>query len=102
MITDTRASIGEAKKMLDELNAGKGTAGKFLKDDDVYNQLDLISKKINTTMDKISGGQGTIGRLMTDPALYDSLTATSGEFSSLLKDFRANPKKFMTIRLVLF
>ena len=102
LVKDARAGIGEAKKMLDELNAGKGTAGKFLKDEDVYNQLDLISKKINTTMDKISAGQGTIGQLMTNPALYDSLTATSNEATNLLKDFRASPKKFMTIRLVLF
>jgi phospholipid/cholesterol/gamma-HCH transport system substrate-binding protein len=102
LVKDARAGIGEAKKMLDELNAGKGTAGKFLKDEDVYNQLDLISKKINTTMDKITAGQGTIGQLMTNPALYDSLTGTSNEATNLLKAFRASPKKFMTIRLVLF
>jgi len=61
---------------VDDLNAGKGTAGKLLKDEDIYNQLDLISKKINTTMDKINSGQGTIGQLMTNPRLYDSLTST--------------------------
>jgi phospholipid/cholesterol/gamma-HCH transport system substrate-binding protein len=102
LITDARAGIGEAKKMLDDLTAGKGTAGKFLKDEDVYNQLDLISKKINATMDQINSGKGTVGQLLTNPALYDSLTATSNEATNLLKDFRASPKKFMTIRLVLF
>ncbi len=80
MITDTRAGIAEAKKMLDDLNAGKGTAGKVLKDEEVYNQLEQISKKINVTMDKINSGQGTLGQFVTNPALYDSLNATSGEF----------------------
>ena len=88
--------------MLDDLNAGRGTAGKLLKDEEIYNQLDLISRKINTTMDKLNSGQGTIGQLIANPALYDSATATSNELTGLLKDFRANPKKFMTIRLVLF
>jgi phospholipid/cholesterol/gamma-HCH transport system substrate-binding protein len=39
---------------------------------------------------------------MSNPALYDSLNTTAKDASGLLKDFRANPKKFMTIRLVLF
>jgi phospholipid/cholesterol/gamma-HCH transport system substrate-binding protein len=101
-LTDARAGIAQAKRMLDDLNAGRGTAGKFLKDDEIYSQLDLISKKINTTMDKINSGQGTIGQLIANPALYDSITGTSSELTGLLKDFRASPKKFMTIRLVLF
>ena len=102
LVKDARAGIAEAKKMLDDLTAGRGTAGKFLKDDDVYNQLDLISKKINSTMDQINSGKGTVGQLLTNPALYDSLTTTSNEATNVLKAFQANPKKFMTIRLVLF
>jgi phospholipid/cholesterol/gamma-HCH transport system substrate-binding protein len=101
-VDDVRSDIAEAKKMLDDLNAGRGTAGKLLKDEDFYNQMDLISKKLNATMDKINSGQGTIGQLMTNPALYDSLTTTSNEMTNVLKDFQANPKKFLTIRLTLF
>jgi len=102
LITDARSGVAEAKKMLDDLNAGKGTAGKLLKDEEIYGQLDQISKKINLAMDKINAGQGTIGQLMTNPQLYDTLNGTASEATGLLKDFRANPKKFMTIRLVLF
>ena len=101
-ITDMRSGIAEAKKMLDDLNAGKGTAGKFLKAEEIYNQLDLISKKINATMDKVNSGQGTIGQLLTNPQLYDSATATTKELTSVLKAFQANPKKFLTIKLTLF
>jgi phospholipid/cholesterol/gamma-HCH transport system substrate-binding protein len=102
MIADVRGTIAEAKKMLDDLNAGKGTAGKLLKDEDVHNQIEQIVQKINFAMEKINSGQGTLGQLMTNPSLYDSLNATAKDASGLLKDFRANPKKFMTIRLVLF
>jgi phospholipid/cholesterol/gamma-HCH transport system substrate-binding protein len=68
----------------------------------VHNQIDQIVKKINVAMDKINSGQGTLGQLVQNPALYDSLNATAKDASGLLRDFRANPKKFMTIRLVLF
>jgi phospholipid/cholesterol/gamma-HCH transport system substrate-binding protein len=101
-ISDARAGIGEAKKMLDDLNAGKGTAGKLLKDEEIYNQLNLITQKVNIAMDKINSGQGTVGKLLVDPQLYDSATAVTNELNSFLKDAHANPKKFLTIRLTLF
>lgn len=101
-VKDARASIAEAKKLLDDLNAGKGTAGKLLKDEEISNQLDLIAKKVNVAMDQINSGQGTIGQLMTNPQLYDSVTTTSGELNKVLKDFQANPKKFLAIRMTLF
>jgi len=101
-ITDARGLVSEAKKMLDALNAGKGTAGKLMKDDEIANQLDQIAKKINVAMDKVTSGQGTIGQLMTNPALYDSMTATTNQLNTVLKDFEANPKKFLTIRMTLF
>jgi phospholipid/cholesterol/gamma-HCH transport system substrate-binding protein len=101
-VTDARAGIAQAKKMLDDLNAGKGTAGKLLKDDEIANQLDEIAKKINVALEKINSGQGTIGQLMTNPQLYDSVTTTSKELNNVLRDFQANPKKFLTIRMTLF
>jgi len=58
--------------------------------------------KLNGTIDKINGGQGTLGQLLVNPQLYDSLNGATKEFQSLAKDIRANPKKFLTIRLVLF
>jgi hypothetical protein len=39
---------------------------------------------------------------MNDPSLFESLNGTSGEVQALLKDFRANPKKFLTIQLKLW
>ena len=65
--------------MLDNLNAGKGTAGKLLKDEEIYKQLNLISQKVNTAIDKINSGQGTIGQLVVNPQLYDSLNGPRGK-----------------------
>jgi phospholipid/cholesterol/gamma-HCH transport system substrate-binding protein len=39
---------------------------------------------------------------MVNPALYDSATGLTRELQQTLKDFRANPKKFLTIKLQLF
>jgi phospholipid/cholesterol/gamma-HCH transport system substrate-binding protein len=43
-----------------------------------------------------------MGQLMVNPALYDSMNGTMKEMNGVMKDFRANPKKFLTIQLKLF
>jgi phospholipid/cholesterol/gamma-HCH transport system substrate-binding protein len=88
--------------MLDNLKAGKGTAGKLLSDDEIANQLKLISQKLNTTIDKINSGQGTIGQLIVNPQLYDSMNGATRELNALIKDVRGNPKKFLSIKLAIF
>jgi phospholipid/cholesterol/gamma-HCH transport system substrate-binding protein len=99
---DLRTATAEVRKLLDDLNAGKGTAGKFLKDEALHNQVVATLDKVNGTIDRLNGGQGTLGQLLVNPALFESLTGSSQELGSLLKDFRANPKKFLTIQLKLF
>jgi len=90
------------RSLIADLNAGKGTAGKLLKDDQLNQQLNTLMVKLNTTVDKLNSGQGTIGQFLANPQLYESLTGATREFQSLAKDMRANPKKFLSIRLVLF
>ena len=99
---DARATIGEIRSLMADLNAGKGTAGRLLKDEALHKRLDELVAKLNGTMDKISAGQGTLGQLMVNPQLYEALTGATREFQSLAKDMRANPKKFLTIRLTIF
>ena len=99
---EAKASLGEIRTLLADLNAGKGTAGKLMKDDQLYRRMDELTAKLTGVVDKIGSGQGTLGQLMVNPALYDSLAGATREFQSLAKDIRANPKKFLTIRLTLF
>ena len=88
--------------MTGEINSGKGTAGKLLKDEQLYNRLDLLVVKFNIIVDKMNTGQGTLGQLIVNPQLYDALNGMTREFQGLARDMRANPKKFLTIRLALF
>jgi phospholipid/cholesterol/gamma-HCH transport system substrate-binding protein len=99
---ELRKSSSELKTLIADLNAGKGTAGKLLKDEALHARVVGALDRLNSTMDKLNAGQGTLGQLMVNPALYENLTATTAEVQSLMKDFRANPKKFLTIQLKLF
>jgi phospholipid/cholesterol/gamma-HCH transport system substrate-binding protein len=99
---EARQSISELKQMLAELNQGKGTMGKLLKDDQIANDLSSTLTKVNTTIDNINDGKGTIGQLMVNPQLYESLNGFSTELRDFMKDVRANPKKYLRVKLAIF
>ena len=58
--------------------------------------------QFDTRAGKINAGEGTLGQLLVNPQLYESLNGTSRAVETFMKDFRANPKKFLTIQLKLF
>ncbi|MBI4892359.1 MAG: MCE family protein [Acidobacteria bacterium] len=99
---DLRKSSNELHSLLADLNAGKGTAGKLLKDEALHKRMVGTLDRVNATIDRVNSGQGTLGQLMTNQTLYDNLSATSAQMNALMRDFRANPKKFLTIQLKLF
>jgi phospholipid/cholesterol/gamma-HCH transport system substrate-binding protein len=102
LYNDLHASVQQVNTLLGNLNAGKGTAGKILKDDQLARQMSQTLTNINTTFDKINAGQGTVGQLMVNSQLYDNLNGSTRDLHELLKDFRANPKKFLHIKLSVF
>jgi phospholipid/cholesterol/gamma-HCH transport system substrate-binding protein len=99
---DARKTVAELRRLSEDLNAGKGTAGKFLKDEALHRQIQSTVAKLESTLDKVNAGQGTLGQLLVNPSLYESLNGASAEMQGLMKDFRANPKKFLRIKLALF
>jgi phospholipid/cholesterol/gamma-HCH transport system substrate-binding protein len=99
---ETQQTIAGVHKLVDDLNAGKGTAGQLLKSDDLSNQLKETISKIDSVIDKVNSGQGTIGQLLVNQQLYDNLNGATREMHLLMQDFRANPKKFLRIKLSIF
>ncbi len=99
---DARKAVAELNKLVEDLNAGKGTAGKLLKDEDLHRQIQTTLARLEDTVEKLNNGQGTLGQLVVNPQLYESLNGVSRELEALLKDFRANPRKFLRIKLALF
>ena len=102
LFNDATQVLTEIKGLVADLNAGKGTAGKLLKDDQLHQRANELIARLNTTIDKIDAGQGTIGQLVVNPQLYQELNGATREFQDLAKDIRANPKKFLRIKLGLF
>jgi phospholipid/cholesterol/gamma-HCH transport system substrate-binding protein len=102
-MADIRRMVNvDLRKIVDDLTAGKGTAGKLLKDEELYQRMNQFAANLNSSIDKLNAGQGTLGQFLVNAQLYDSLSGATREAQGLLKDIRANPKKFLRIKLALF
>jgi phospholipid/cholesterol/gamma-HCH transport system substrate-binding protein len=99
---DLDQSLGQVNTLLAKVNSGQGTIGQLVSNDKTARQLNDALDKVNVTLDKVNSGQGTIGQLLVNPQLYESLNGTTRELHDLLRDFRANPKKFLSIKLKIF
>ena len=102
LYNEAQDTVKGLHKLVDDLNAGKGTAGQLLKSDELSNQLKTTLGKVDSLIDKVNSGQGTIGQLLVNQQLYDNLNGATREMHLLMKDFRANPKKFLRIKLAIF
>lgn len=98
----TRKTVDELRLLVADLNAGKGTAGKLLKDEEMHARLSGTIQKVNVMLDGLNAGKGTLGQLLVNQQLFENMNGVSVELQGLLKDFRANPKKFLRIKLGLF
>jgi phospholipid/cholesterol/gamma-HCH transport system substrate-binding protein len=99
---EIKTTVAEIRATIAEINKGQGTAGKLIKSDELHANLNRLVTNLDKTIDRLNAGQGTMGQLLVNPSLYDSMNGTMREVNQLMKDFRANPKKFLTIQLKLF
>jgi phospholipid/cholesterol/gamma-HCH transport system substrate-binding protein len=99
---ELQGALADLRETLRLINQGDGTIGKLMTTDTLHRRLEDTMSRIDGILDKINAGEGTLGQLLNNPVLYESMDATMREMQGFLKDFRANPKKFLTIQLKLF
>jgi phospholipid/cholesterol/gamma-HCH transport system substrate-binding protein len=73
-------TMGTAKSILSgmqaDLQAGKGSLGKLLKDEALYNETTLAMTNLREIMQKINKGQGSVGRFVNDESLFKNAKMT--------------------------
>ncbi|HTM58371.1 MAG TPA: MlaD family protein [Candidatus Udaeobacter sp.] len=84
--TELRAAIdhlSSASKNLDQLSM----------------RFDSLRTALQSTARKIDRGDGTLGKLVNDDKLYADLNASAKAIRLLLEDIKANPKKYLTVKI---
>lgn len=93
------ATISNIQSTTAQIAAGKGTVGKMIFDDSLYNTALITVSNLQTTSDEIkvaiseakkiindvNAGQGTLGKLVKDEALYAETTASMMNLKEILQ-----------------
>ena len=79
LVTATE-TMGTAKSILSgvqaDLQAGKGSLGKLLKDEGLYHETTLAMSNLREIMQKINKGQGSVGKFVNDDSLFKNAKMT--------------------------
>lgn len=78
----------QLQELMDSINRGEGTVGKFLHDDTVYVNINRTVLDAQGLIKRIQQGDGTIGRLINDPALYNDIRATTTELQAIARELQ--------------
>ena len=65
--------------------------------DEAITSMKTTLSKLDNTIEKMNSKNGTLGLLLNDRQLYDELHQTSRSLTTLLDDFRVNPKRYVNI-----
>jgi len=65
-------------------------------------QLDTLSTAAREFADMLNNPDGSLQLLMEDRRLYDDLRMTADNIDDLVKDIRANPRKYINLKVEIF
>ena len=85
-----------------QISRGEGTAGMLISERELYDRLNSMSERLDKVMMGLQQGEGTAGRLLQDRQLYDNMNGAIAELRQLVQDIRADPRKFLNVRVSLF
>ncbi|MEO7191340.1 MAG: MlaD family protein [Vicinamibacterales bacterium] len=77
------ASLKQMDQLLADVRAGRGTLGKFVTDDAVYNETQALLSSAAAVTRALNEGRGTLGSLLKDPAAADSLKASLANLQAM-------------------
>jgi phospholipid/cholesterol/gamma-HCH transport system substrate-binding protein len=95
-------TVKSTNDMVTQINSGQGALGKFVHDPVFAQKLEDTVTNLDAILKGVDQGQGTVGQLFKNRELYDNLNQTVSSSHDLIKAFRENPKKYLSIQLKVF
>jgi phospholipid/cholesterol/gamma-HCH transport system substrate-binding protein len=84
------------------INKGEGTAGKLITDEQLYNRLNSMADRLDKLTASLNQGEGTAGQLLHDKQLYENMNGAVTQLQDLLKEIKADPKKYLNVKVSIF
>jgi phospholipid/cholesterol/gamma-HCH transport system substrate-binding protein len=88
LTTEATAGLNEAKLLVADIRAGKGTVGKLFTDDSIYREFDGFIQAAERVARSVSEGKGTIGKFANDPKMYNEMEASLANLNAITTSLR--------------
>jgi phospholipid/cholesterol/gamma-HCH transport system substrate-binding protein len=75
LLSDASDSTTHLKKILSRMDAGEGTIGKALRDEELYSRMVDVSVRLQQVMNKLESPSGPLGRLVNDQEMSRQLAS---------------------------
>jgi len=100
-IENTAKITKDLSEIVSSIRSGKGTLGKLIMDS-TYLKIPLdnvvqITSDLSKIVSGLRSGKGTLGKLANDDEFYEHLDHTIKSLDSLLRDFKANPGRYVKV-----
>jgi phospholipid/cholesterol/gamma-HCH transport system substrate-binding protein len=76
LISETSQSTSHLRRILARMDAGEGTLGKTLRDEELYNRMVDVSARLQGVMGKLESPSGPLGRLVNDAQMSRQLASS--------------------------
>ncbi len=90
---------GTCGNAIAEMRADMVKAGPGLRDETGYQKITKMLASTDAMLAALNRGEGQAGELLTSPQLYESLLGSLRSIDELVKDFRANPTKYLRAKV---
>jgi phospholipid/cholesterol/gamma-HCH transport system substrate-binding protein len=95
MLSDNSGKLGSTLNNLQTITDTLAAADLYK----TVTNLKLTLEKTSQLMDGVNKGKGTAGQIFTNDSLYKNLNSGIASLDSLLKDVKANPKRYVHFSL---
>jgi phospholipid/cholesterol/gamma-HCH transport system substrate-binding protein len=102
LYNNMNSAVGHLNSLLTEADRGHGALGLLAKDPAFAKKLDGTVTQLNTLLTNVNEGKGSLGKFATTDDAHDNLNKLLVNTDGLITAFRANPKKYLSIKLNVF
>ena len=88
VIVNLRVLSAQLNNITGQLQAGKGSIGKLIYDQTLYNHLDTTASKLDQMVTNLDEGKGSLGKLLEDESFYNNATSTFNHLNQVLDEMQ--------------
>lgn len=89
VIDNLKSAASQIKEITERLNAGKGTLGRLLSEDDqLYRDFSAAVSSLKNIAARVEKGEGVLGQLVQNDTLYKEIQQAVEEIRAAVDDFR--------------